>query len=267
MADKTIIAWTNKTWNPWRGCTMITPGCANCYMFAAQRRYGRDPTEVVRTGKQLWQAPAKWEREAALAGKTELVFTCSWSDWFHRDADEWRDEAWQIIRNSPHLHFQILTKRPNRIAKHLPADWGPGGYPNVWLGVSIESNDFIWRADMLRKIPAVVRFVSYEPALGPLPDLDLSGVDWLIQGGESGPGWRPMDLQWARDMRDRCKREGVAYFFKQSAAFRTEMGIELDRQIVRQYPTPRVSDVIHSSPSSAPLATENRRRRAIAAAR
>lgn len=237
MGDTSIIAWTDRTWNPWRGCTKISPGCAHCYMFTAQARYGQDPERVQRT--KTWNDPIKWEREAAASGRHERVFTCSWSDWFHEDADAWREEAWAVVRRCPHLHFQILTKRHERIAAHLPADWGPGGYPNVWLGVSIENNRHIFRADTLRQVPAVVRFISAEPLLGPLPDLELHGIDWLIVGGESGANFRPMETSWARELRKKAKRSRTAYFFKQSAAPRTEMGIELDGAIVREYPTPR----------------------------
>jgi protein gp37 len=205
-------------------------------MFTAQERYGQDPSVVVRT--QTWGQPLKWERAAAAAGRTERVFTCSWSDWFHVDADPWRAEAWAVIRRCPHLHFQILTKRHERIVANLPADWGEG-YPNVWLGVSIENDRFTHRADALRGIPAAVRFISAEPVLGPMPSLDLRGIDWLIVGGESGPGWRPMDHAWVRELRRKARAAGTAFFFKQSAAPRTEMGITLDGKIVREYPTPR----------------------------
>jgi protein gp37 len=237
VSDQTIIAWTERTWNPWRGCTKVSPGCAHCYMFTAQERYGQNPAVVVRTG--TWGQPRKWEAAAAKAGRIERVFTCSWSDWFHVDADAWRAEAWAVIKACPHLHFQILTKRDDRIADHLPADWG-AGYPNVWLGVSIENDRHTFRADRLRTIPAAVRFISAEPVLGPMPSLDLTGIDWLIVGGESGPHFRPMDHAWARALRVKAIAAGVAFFFKQSAAPRTEMGIELDGQVVREYPTPRI---------------------------
>lgn len=237
MADKSIIAWTEHTWNPWCGCTKISPGCKNCYMFAAQARYGRDPSEVVRT--KTWADPLKWQREAAAENRTARVFTCSWSDWFHADADAWRAEAWALVKRCPNLQFQILTKRHERIRENLPADWGKG-YQNVWLGVSIERDDYTHRADFLRTLPAAVRFISAEPLLGPLPSLDLTGIDWLIVGGESGPGYRPMETDWARQLRDKATVNGTAYFFKQSAAPRTEMGIELDGKIVREYPNPRL---------------------------
>jgi protein gp37 len=246
VSQKTIIAWTEHTWNPWRGCTKVSPGCKNCYMFAAQSRYGRDPSVVVRTG--TWGDPARWQRRARAAGRTEMVFTCSWSDWFHLAADPWRDEAWALVKRCPNLHFQILTKRPERITDRLPADWGDG-YPNVWLGVSVEDRRHgLPRIDLLRAIPAAVRFLSAEPLLEDLGAVDLAGIDWVIVGGESGPGYRPMDHAWARSLREQCRAAGVAYFFKQSAVPRTEMGTELDGAVVREYPTPRVTLPLVLSP-------------------
>jgi protein gp37 len=123
-----------------------------------------------------------------------------------------------------------------RIADHLPPDWGQGGYDNVWLGVSIEDDGHVWRADVLRKIPARVRFISAEPLLGPLPSLDLRGFHWLIVGGESGPGYRPMDRDWARQLRDKAKAEGAAFFFKQSAGFRPGRGDLLDGRGWKEFP-------------------------------
>ena len=240
MSEQSIIAWTQNTWNPWRGCTKIDPGCKNCYMFTAQARYGRDPSQVVRT--KTWGEPLRWQAQAAAAGRQTMVFTCSWSDWFHADSDAWRDEAWAVVRACPNLTFQILTKRAERIRENLPADWDEG-YPNVWLGVSISELKGAWRADELREVPARVRFISYEPALGPLADtLDLTGIHWLIYGGESGPGYRPEDKQWARDILASCRASGTAFFHKQSAGPRTEMGIELDGQIVREFPSLRLRE-------------------------
>ncbi|MGO8696847.1 MAG: DUF5131 family protein [Limisphaerales bacterium] len=233
MGENTNIAWTERTWNPWRGCTKVDPGCKYCYMFSAQGRYGLDPSVVVRT--KTWGDPRKWQRNAQAKGRLERVCTCSWSDWFHKDADGWRPEAWQLVKNCPNLHFQILTKRADRIAGSLPSDWG-SGYPNVWLGVSISEEKGLWRADDLRKIPAKVRFISYEPALGPLDALDLTGVHWVIFGGESGPDFRPMKIEWARAMRDKGKAAHVPFFYKQSTGRLPETGIELDGQIIREYP-------------------------------
>lgn len=225
MGQKTIISWTQRTWNPWRGCTKISPGCKNCYMFTAQNRYGNDPAIVVRT--KTWGDPLRWQRQAERDERHELVFTCSWSDWFHEAADPWRDEAWQVVKQCRNLVFQILTKRPERIAECLPDDWNEG-YPNVWLGTSVENKRYVWRIDELRAVPATVRFISAEPLLGSLAGLSLEDIDWLIVGGESGPSFRPMDLAWARELRDLALAWGVPFFFKQSAALRTETGTTLD---------------------------------------
>ncbi len=204
MGEKTSIEWTEHTWNPWHGCQHVSPGCEHCYMFAAKRRYGQDPTAVVRS-RTTFDEPLKWK-------KPRLVFTCSWSDFFIAEADPWRAEAWGIIRRTPHLTYQILTKRPARIASHLPPDWP---LQNVWLGVSVEARVYRYRADVLRRIPAAVRFLSLEPLLEHLAELNLNGIHWVIAGGESGPGHRPVDADWLRAIRDRCQAAGVPFFFKQ----------------------------------------------------
>ena len=242
MGEKTGISWTQHTWNPWRGCERISPGCANCYMFAQQERVGLDPNGVTRT--KTWADPDRWQRECVRLGKQEMVFTRSWSDFFIEEADPWRSEAWAVISRTPNLIYQILTKRPELIADRLPGDWHEG-YPNVWLGCSVENRRFLTRMDTLRKIPAVVRFISAEPLLQDLtPELEqhVEGFDWIIVGGESGNGskdFRPMSHEWARRIRGLCQRRGIAFFFKQSAAFRTEMGKTLDGRQYREYPVPR----------------------------
>jgi protein gp37 len=249
MGQETIIAWTDHTFNIAWGCRKISPGCDHCYADTLSSRYGAsvwgdNPRRVF--GDTHWQKPVTWNDKARKAGGSgkvplpvDLVFTSSMCDVFEDDPviTEQRSRLWNLIRRTPYLHWQILTKRANRIEKNLPRDWGHG-YPNVWLGVSIENQTYDWRADALRKIPAAVRFVSYEPALGPLR-LNLEGLDWIIFGGESGPGWRQMDPQWARDMRKDCEDASVSFFFKQSAAPRTEMGTKLDGETVRFYPKPR----------------------------
>jgi len=234
MAESTGISWTQRTWNPWRGCTKISPGCRSCYMFTAQERYGLNPRKVMRT--TTWKDPAKWQRAAEKAGRTDKVFTCSWSDFFHTAADGWRPEAWRIIRDCPNLEFQILTKRPDRILDHLPPDWGEG-YPNAWLGVSVESPAYFWRIQQLRKIPSRIRFLSIEPMLERMSYLDLDGIHWVIVGGESGRNFRPMPHEWAREIMVQCRTAGVPFFFKQSAAYRTESGTSLDGMERKDYPT------------------------------
>src|SRR3990167_3278580 len=143
------IEWTNDTWNPWHGCTKVSEGCKNCYMYRDKKRYGQDGSKIVRASNKIFVLPRLL--------KGPLVFTCSWSDFFIKDADSWRVEAWEIIKYTPNLTYQILTKRPERIKYNLPPDWP---YKNVWLGVSVENNLHRDRMDILRDIPAKVRFVS-----------------------------------------------------------------------------------------------------------
>jgi protein gp37 len=166
------------------------------------------------------------------------VFVGSMTDWAedHPTAHALRPRMWSAIRENDHLIFQMLTKRAEAVKELLPQFW-PEIRARVWLGVSVENADYAWRADHIRHLDAAVRFVSYEPALGPLAEaLDLTGLDWIIYGGESGPRFRPEDKQWARDMRRKCKAAGVAFYHKQSTALRPEQGIELDGEIVREYP-------------------------------
>lgn len=256
MGELSIIEWTHSTLNFWRGCDKVDPTCAYCYMFRDQRRYGRDPSVVARCSPTTFYAPLrskKWaetrDRKIAELGY-HLVFVCSWSDFFHEKADPWRAAAWDVIRQTPQSTYQILTSRPERILEHLPPDWGDG-WPHVWMGTTIGNRRFAERADLLRAVPAAVRFISAEPLLGPLVDadlleidarygaeavrhrclngrpwLDLSGIDWLIAGGESGGrlGRRLVDehnqpradrIGWVRDLRDACRRSGTAFLFKQ----------------------------------------------------
>lgn len=246
MPEKTLIAWTSHTFNIAWGCVKVSPGCKFCYADGLADRYGFDvwgPKKHRRTfGDKHWAEPLKWSAAAERAGERRRVFCSSMCDVFedHPTIEAERAKLWPLIRRTPWLDWQLLTKRADRIRDNLPADWGDG-WPNVWLGASIENNDYVSRADWLRVIPATVRFVSYEPALGPLDKLDLTGIDWLIFGGESGPHFRQMDVQWARDIKARCESAGTAFFFKQSAHRFTERGTELDGQTVRHYPTPRLS--------------------------
>lgn len=218
MAEETGISWTNHTQNFWKGCEKVSPGCKNCYMFREMTRYGLNPEEITRT--KTWKNPLRWNKEAEAEGKSRLVFTCSWSDFFIKEADEWRDDAWAIIKETLWLQWQILTKRVDRVMDHLPDDWGEG-YPNVWLGVSIESATYTKRADALRDIPARVRFISAEPLLASLKmtEEDLQGIHWLIAGGESGDSFRPMEEDWVRELRDVCNIAGTKFYYKQQAGF------------------------------------------------
>lgn len=231
MSTNTAIAWTDHTWNPWMGCEKVSPGCAHCYAEREHLKYKLPDFAALRRSKTTFDAPLKWKEPAR-------VFTCSWSDFFHEDADWWRPEAWEIIRQTPHLTYQILTKRPERIlSQHcLPTDWG-NGWPNVWLGVSVENQRWRERAEQLTEIPAALRFVSCEPLLGPVSfrwmrggvySTDANGFrslkhldafrqtfGWVIAGGESGSDARPMEEKWARTIRDECAEAGVPFFLKQ----------------------------------------------------
>ena len=246
MAERTIIAWTDHTFNIAWGCWKISPGCTNCYADAGSRRYGFDvwgKNADRRTfGAKHWNEPVKWDRAAAEEGRRHRVFCSSMTDWALDDPtlDLERIKMWDMIRRTPNLDWQLLTKRADRIVQCLPGDWGDG-YPNVWLGVSCENREHgLPRVDHLRSIPAVVRFLSVEPMLEDLGDFDATGVDWVIVGGESGANYRMMDHAWARSLRDHCATNDVAFFFKQSSAYRTEMGTQLDGETIRQFPTPRV---------------------------
>ena len=216
MGERTSIEWTTSTWNPWHGCRKVSLGCKNCYMFRDKKRYGQDPVQVVRS-KTAFTAPLKWKIPS-------LIFTCSWSDWFISEADAWREEAWDIIRYTPHHIYQILTKRPERICDHLPHDWGRG-WENVWLGVTIESQEYINRLDLICDIPSRTRFISAEPLLGTLNFPRMAEIDWVITGGESGPKARQMKLEWVRSIRDQCIKEGVPFFHKQHGGFRKVDGV------------------------------------------
>jgi protein gp37 len=146
-----------------------------------------------------------------------------------------RAKLWPLIRDTPHLTWQILTKRATLIEDGLPEDWDDG-YKNVWLGVTIERHEYAGRATRLRRIPAGLRFVSCEPALGPFDLLELFGIGWVIYGGESGPKFRRHNVQWARDLRDRCREAGIPFFYKQSPARRPSTGARLDGKIVKEFP-------------------------------
>jgi protein gp37 len=240
MAETTPIAWTDHTFNPWWGCTKASPGCVNCYAerFAVQkglRCFGPNAERKFWT-EDNWSKPLQWDRKASQEGCRRRVFCGSMMDLFEDNPSlvAAKKRVWQIIRQTPALDWLLLTKRAERIASNLPADWG-SGYPNVWLGVTIENANYIWRADYLRVIPAAVRFISYEPALGPL-EIDLTGIDWLIYGGESGPKRRKDDSAWAHSIKAQCEAAGTAFFFKQYGGLKPGNIVGANGDLVRQFP-------------------------------
>lgn len=238
MSDKSSIQWTSATWNPLTGCEKVSPGCTNCYAETFAERWRGIPGHPYEQGfdLKLWperlSQPLRWK-------KPRLVFVNSMSDLFHHDVpDEFIRAVWHVMAAYAKQHtFQVLTKRPERMRRLVPELVRTYGIaPNVWLGVSIESNEYAWRADMLRQTPAAVRFLSCEPLLGPLHWSVFDGIDWAIVGGESGPGHRPMDLDWPRDIFLACRRRNVPFFFKQVGAFRpTDEMIPEDLRI-REFP-------------------------------
>ena len=215
MAENSLIQWTDHTWNPWQGCHKTSDGCKNCYMYRDKKRYGQDASVVVRSAKATFNKPLHWKEQAR-------VFTCSWSDFFIEEADPWRQDAWDIIRETPHLTYMILTKRPERIADCLPKDWAHD-YQNVWLGVTAENQEQAdARIPVLLSIPAAKRFVSMEPMLGPINIVQWAEgftariyLDWIIVGAESGHNARPMERKWAVDILNQCLWVKIPFFYKQ----------------------------------------------------
>jgi protein gp37 len=221
MADKTAIEWTEATWNPVSGCSKVSPGCAHCYAERISLRFGHSASpwtpanagRNVRLHPERLDQPLRWRRP-------RLVFVNSMSDLFHELVpSDFIARVFDVMERASQHTFQVLTKRPDIALEHADAlPWSA----NIWLGVSIENSRFTWRADVLREIPAAVRFISAEPLLASLFEsggqrrpLTLDGVHWLIAGGESGPGHRPMDVEWVRELREACKGARVAFFFKQ----------------------------------------------------
>jgi protein gp37 len=209
MAD-TTIEWTDKTWNPIRGCTAVSPGCENCYAQQMAHRFS-GPGKAFEGLTRLTEHGPKWTGKMRVVPekleeplhwrKPSLVFVNSMSDLLHKDVPaEYIAETFDVMKRADWHRFQVLTKRPERLAEvdELLGKWSE----NVWMGVSVENDDYTDRIDLLRASGAVVKFLSLEPLLGPLSDLDLYGIDWVIVGGESGPGARPMNIEWVREIRD-----------------------------------------------------------------
>ena len=223
MAD-TSIEWTDATWNPVAGCTIMSAGCTNCYamrMAARLEAMGVDKyrgltrksggrakwTGVLRLDEAALSVPEKWSRP-------RNVFVNSMSDLFHPDVpSDFIGRVWEVMKRTPRHTYQILTKRPDRMAEVLSS--GFDVLPNVWLGASVEDDRVIHRLVELRQVPAAIRFVSFEPLIGSVADGRLDGIHWAIVGGESGPNARPMDPEWIDEIFDLCTDAGAAFFFKQ----------------------------------------------------
>ena len=222
--QKTKISWTDETWNPTSGCSKVSAGCDLCYAETLSHRFkattlawtGENAAENVQLKQHRLREPYRLKVPCR-------VFVNSMSDIFHPQIpDDYITKVFDVMTDLPQHVFQILTKRPRRAAK-----WTGPWTENIWQGTSVENRKTLHRIDSLRGCNAKIKFLSLEPLLEPLGELDLEGIDWVIVGGESGKGFRPMSHAWARDIRDQCVDKGVAFFFKQSAAYRTELGTDL----------------------------------------
>lgn len=250
MGDRSSIEWTESTWNPTTGCDRTSPGCDNCYALAlagrlkamGQAKYQRDgdsstsgPGFGLTLHPDALAVPSRW-------ATPRTVFVNSMSDLFHPEVPfEYIRDVFDVMADTPRHTYQVLTKRSRRLAAlGSRLEWPP----NVWMGVSIESGRYTFRADHLRTIGASVRFLSIEPLLGPLPELDLDGIQWVIVGGESGRGARPVEASWVRDIRDQCLDAGVDFFFKQWGGRTPKAGgRELDGRTWDAMPVPRAPQI------------------------
>ena len=226
MAAGSKIEWTDATWNPVTGCDKISPGCKLCYAERLAKRLKATGMQKYRNGfavtlhPDVLEAPLRWR-------KPRTIFVNSMSDLFHSQVpDHFIHDVFGVMERANWHRYQVLTKRPERVVG-LNADlpWPQ----QIWLGVSVESERYLDRITLLRRSGAAVKFLSLEPLLGALPNLDIDGIDWVIAGGESGPGARPMQAEWARDIRDKCIEAGVPFYFKQwGGVFKKRHGRLLD---------------------------------------
>jgi protein gp37 len=225
LAENSKIEWTDHTFNPWIGCQKVSAGCDHCYAETLSNRYGwvqwGPHGERRRTSAANWRKPIQWDKAAKASGRRPRVFCASLADVFDNQAhQEWRDELFEMIAATPNLDWLLLSKRPENIDGMLPLSWRASAGPNwgnVWLGTTCEDQAaYDRRWPILSKIPAAVHFISYEPAIGPLRiNPGVFQPDWLICGGESGPGARMMDPNWAAAIKHDCQRAGIHFFMKQ----------------------------------------------------
>jgi len=214
--SQSAIEWTESTWNPLTGCTKVSPGCKFCYAERMARRLKGMGIPRYANGFKLTlqqdalELPLSWK-------KPQLIFVNSMSDIFHKDVPkDFILKTFDVMRQAAWHQFQILTKRSERLMELSPEIAWP---QNAWMGVSVENSNYTFRIDHLRRTGAAIKFLSLEPLLGPLPAIDLDGIDWVIVGGESGPGSRPMDPEWAVNIKSQCRKAGVPFFFKQWGGF------------------------------------------------
>jgi len=238
MAGSTSIEWTDATWNPVTGCTKISAGCDHCYAERFSERFRGTPGHPFEMGFDLTLRPERLQQP--LQWRTpRMIFVNSMSDLFHKEIPkEFIARVFDTMERAHWHNFQVLTKRSSLMRNFLRSRYGTGRGPtHMWFGVSVEDGNRKSRIQHLQDTPAGVRFLSIEPLIGPMGKLDLSGIDWVIVGGESGPGARLMDADWVRDVRDQCVASGVAFFFKQWGGLRPKSGgRELDGETWNEFP-------------------------------
>lgn len=234
MGDKSAIEWTEATWNVVTGCTKVSPGCKNCYAERLAIRLQAMGNPRYRNGFAVTLHPDKLTLPLRW-GQPRLIFVNSMSDLFHEAIpEEFIRRVFKVMEQADQHIFQILTKRAERLAALAPRLPWP---PNVWQGVSVENASYVCRIAHLQKVPSAIRFLSVEPLLGPIPVLPLEGINWVIVGGESGPGHRQIDRAWVREIRDQCLTAGVPFFFKQWGGRTSKVGgRRLDGRIWSQMP-------------------------------
>ena len=239
MPRKSRIEWTDGTWNPSTGCTKVSEGCKFCYAEALCLKLQKIPIEKYRNGFKFTIHPRDLELPLRWT-KPQMIFVNSMSDLFHEEMPTWfLSSVFRVMRYADHHIYQILTKRPDRMlafTQEYVKRHGP--IPDyIWMGVTVENRKMIPRIGFLRRAPVEVRFISAEPLLESLGPLDLSGISWVIVGGESGPYHRPMNPEWVREIRDQCQAQGVPFFFKQWGGLRAKSGgKELDGRTWLEYP-------------------------------
>lgn len=234
MATKSKIEWTESSWNPVTGCTKISSGCMNCYAERLANRLKAMGQQNYKNGFDLTLHDHMLEIPLKMK-KPTTFFVNSMSDLFHKDIPiEFLKKVFSIMNQASWHEFQILTKREDILQERQSLlTWTE----NIWMGVTIENNDYVHRADVLRDCGAAVKFLSLEPLLGPLPNLNIDGLDWIVLGGESGPGARPIDIDWIRPVRDLCIEKKTPFFFKQWGGFnKKKNGALLDGKEWREYP-------------------------------
>lgn len=232
MSENSKIEWTDHTFSPWWGCVEVSPACDNCYARTWAKRTGHNVwgKEAPRRffSDKHWREPESWNLKAAKEGVRRRVFCGSMCDVMEdrRDLDEYRDRLYDLIDRTQWLDWLLLTKRPQNFRRLFPSAWIADPRPNVWTMTTVEAPEYAWRIDALRDTPAVMRGLSMEPLVAGFNKLDLSGIGFVIVGGESGPGARPMHPDWARDIRDQCASAGVAFFFKQWGEWQNGSGLK-----------------------------------------